>query len=593
MKNKEMCWDLEALYSSLELWDEDFSKLEAMAQKFAAYKGRLAESPALFREAIEVSDEFERLSEKLYVYAHLRSDQDTTVGSNRARVDRICSKLAELSALEAWFEPEVMAIPDDRMKELLSSEDLAFYRRSIEELLREKKHVLSESEERLFGQLSDVLGTSNDLFSTLNDTDLRFGRVRGEDGKMQTLTHGSYRRFLESSDRTVRRSAFRKLYTTYEKFRNTFAVTLDSTVKRHVVSAKIRKFDSALQQALHPDNIPEAVYLNLISTVHEHLDGLFDYFKLRGEVLELDKVNMYDLHCPLVNECRTEYDFASGSKLVQEALMPLGEDYAVNLRRAWSERWIDVPERPGKRSGAYSSGCYDSYPYLLLNYQNTFDDVFTLAHELGHSMHSFYSRANQHYHYADYEIFVAEVASTTNELLLSRYLLENTGDHAMRAYILAHLADEIRGTIYRQTMFAEFELGIHRAAWEGEVLTADFLDENYFKLNAEYHGPFVETDPLIALEWSRIPHFHYNFYVYKYATGMSAAIRLSEKILSGDPAAVEAYLNFLKSGGSKDVLDIMRDAGVDLATPEPVAAALKFFKTVVGELRKELQFLKK
>ena len=303
-------------------------------------------------------------------------------------------------------------------------------------------------------------------------------------------------------------------------------------------------------------------------------------------------LNMYDLHCPLVTECKKEYTFETASELVQTALAPLGEDYVQNLKRAWSERWIDVPERQGKRSGAYSSGCFDSFPYLLLNYQNTFDDVFTLAHELGHSMHSFYSRKYQDYHYSDYEIFVAEVASTTNELLLSRYLLQNNQDHAFRAYLLGHLADEIRGTIYRQTMFAEFELGIHRAVWDGEVLTADFLDENYFKLNAEYHGPFVETDPLIAMEWARIPHFHYNFYVYKYATGMSAAIRLSERILSGDPAAVEAYLNFLKAGGSKDVLDIMRDAGVDLATPEPIDAALKFFKSTVADLRKELSFIR-
>lgn len=591
MKNNEMNWDLEALYPSTKLWDEDFAKLEAAARNFAGYKGRLAEAPAVFREAIEASDAFDRLCEKLYTYAHLRSDENTTIGVNRARVDRICAKLAGLSEMEAWFAPEVMAIPEERMAELLQSEELAFYRRSIEELLREKKHILSECEERLLGQLSDVLGTSGDLFSTLNDTDLRFGRIRGEDGKMHTLTHGSYRRFLESSERTVRHAAFRKLYKTYEKFRNTFAVTLDGTVKRHVVSARIRKFDSALQQALYPDNIPESVYLNLISTVHNNLDGLFDYFKLRGEMLGLDKVNMYDLHCPLTAECRKEYSFAEASELVQKALLPLGSDYADNLKRAWSERWIDVPERPGKRSGAYSSGCYDSRPYLLLNFQNTFDDVFTLAHELGHSMHSFYSRKYQHYHYSDYEIFVAEVASTTNELLLSRYLLQNSSDHAFRAYLYGHLADEIRATIYRQTMFAEFELGIHRAAWDGEVLTADFLDENYFKLNAEYHGPFVETDPLIAMEWSRIPHFHYNFYVYKYATGMSAAIRLSERILSGDPAAVEAYLNFLKAGDSKDVLDIMRDAGVDLSTPEPVDAALKFFKESVAGLRKELSLI--
>ena len=589
--NELMTWDLDVLYANADLWEEDFKRLPLLVEKFAAFRGRLAESPAVLKEAIETSDAADRLAEKLYAYAHLRSDENTTVSKNRARLDRISAKFAELSALEAWFEPEIMAIPDERMAELLASEELAFYKRSIEELLRNKPHILSEVEERLLGTLSDLTGTPADIFETLNDTDLRFGRLRDENDELKTLTHGSYLRFLESPDRKVRRAAFNRVYNTYAKLKNSFAATLDATVKKHVISARLRHYNSPLEAALFQDNIPENIYTNLISTVHDNLDGLFEYFDLRAELLGLDKLDMFDLHTPIIPACRPEYDFDAASKTVQDALSVLGEDYSANLMRAWNERWIDAPDRIGKRSGAYSGGCYDSYPYILLNFQNTLNDMFTLAHELGHSMHSFYSRKYQHYHYSDYEIFVAEVASTTNELLLSHHLLKNTEDHAVRAYLYGHLADEIRATIYRQTMFAEFELGIHRAAWEGEVLTADYLCENYFKLNAEYHGPHIDPDSHIAMEWARIPHFYYNFYVYKYATGMSAAHQLSEKILSGDKNAVDAYLGFLKAGDSKDVLDILRDAGVDLSTPEPVEAALRFFRTTVDGLRNEVKYL--
>ena len=582
-------WDLEAIYPDAGAWEADFAKLEPLVQKFAACKGRLAESGEMFRRAIECNDAADRLAEKLYTYAHLRSDEDTSVSANRARLDRISAKFAELSPLEAWFEPEVMAIPDERMAELLASPELAFYKRSIEELLREKKHTLSETEERLLGVLSDVLGASDEIFSTLNDTDMRFGRIKDENGKMVTLSHGSYGRFLENPDRRVRRAAFKGLYRRYGEFRNTLAATLDSTVKRHVASAKIRHFDTPLQAALHPDNVPEKIYTNLIAVVRSNLDGLFDYFRLRADRLGLEKLSMYDLHTPLVPECRSEWDFAAASEAVQTALRPLGAEYGKDLLRAWDERWIDVPERPGKRSGAYSSGCYDTRPYLLLNYQNTLNDVFTLAHELGHSMHSFYSHKHQHFHYASYEIFVAEVASITNELLLSQYMLDNSDDPKLRAYIYGHMADEMRATLYRQTMFAEFENFIHQAAFAGEPLTADFLCENYFKLNAEYHGPAVEPDKEIALEWSRIPHFYYNFYVYKYATGMAAAVKLSRNLLSGDKAAREAYLGFLAAGSSKDVLDILKDAGVDLSTPAPIEAALSCFRDITANLRRELE----
>ena len=587
--NDQMTWDLTAMYKDLTEWEADFNKIRPAAEKFLSYKGRLAESPAVLREAIEVSDEFDRLASRVYVYCHLKSDENTADNKNRARQEKVEALLASLSETDAWFDPEIMSIPDEVMNRFLEAPELAFYKRSLLELLRGKPHTLTEPEERLLGTLGDVLGSSDKAFEMLNDADMDFGSVRGETGKSEKLTHGSYRKFLESPDREVRKRAFKKMFSSYRKLRNTFAATLDGTVKRHVVSSKIRHYNSALEAALSSDNVPGNVYRNLISTVHDNLGAFYEYMRLRKEVMGLDQLDMFDMYNPLLPNCRKEYSFAQAVELVKAALKPLGEDYAKNLEKAFTQRWVDVPERKGKRSGAYSSGCYDSYPYLLLNYNNTLNDVFTLAHELGHSMHSFYSNRTQEYHYADYSIFVAEVASTTNELLLFNYLLENTADKDFRAFLLGHLLDEIRSTIYRQTMFAEFELIMHELAEAGEPLSADLLCEKYEELNALYYGPHVKPDKLISMEWARIPHFYYNFYVYKYATGMSAAIQLAENLRSGDPAKREAYFGFLKAGDSKDVLDIMKDAGVDLSTPAPIEAALRFFGKTVEELRQELK----
>ena len=586
--NDKMTWDLSAMYKDLAAWEADFNKIRPAAEKFLSYKGRLAESPAVLREAIEVSDEFDRLASRVYVYCHLKSDENTADNKNRARQEKVEALLASLAETDAWFDPEIMSIPDDIMEKFLASPELAFYKRSLLELLREKPHTLTEPEERLLGTLGDVLGSSDKAFEMLNDADMDFGSVKDENSKSAKLTHGSYRKFLESPDREVRKRAFKKMFSSYRKLRNTFAATLDGTVKRHVVSSRIRHYGSALEAALSGDNVPAEVYRNLIATVHDNLGAFYDYMKLRKEVMGLDKLDMFDMYNPLLPNCRKEYSFAQAVELVKAALKPLGEDYAKNLELAFKQRWVDVPERKGKRSGAYSSGCYDSYPYLLLNYNNTLNDVFTLAHELGHSMHSFYSNKTQEYHYADYSIFVAEVASTTNELLLFNHLLETTTDKDFRAFLLGHLLDEIRGTIYRQTMFAEFELLMHELSESGEPLSADLLCEKYEELNALYYGPHVKPDKLISMEWARIPHFYYNFYVYKYATGMSAAILLAENLRSGDPAKREAYFGFLKAGDSKDVLDIMKDAGVDLSTPAPIEAALKFFGKTVNDLRNEL-----
>ncbi|MDD3885855.1 MAG: oligoendopeptidase F [Victivallaceae bacterium] len=580
----EPVWNLEAMYATPADWERDFARIEPLTRNFAAFRGRLAESPAVLRDAIAADDEASRVGEKVFCYAHMRSDEDTSNSANRARVDRVESLFASLSELSAWFDPEVMAIPDPVMKCFLDAPELSLYRRSLIELLRDKPHTLSEPEERLIGSFSESLGMPDKVFGILTDSDMDFGFIHDENGKRRKLTHANYSGFLESSDREVRRRAFRKLHGTYRKFENTLAATLDGEVKLHNTEARVRHYGSALESALSGDNIDPSVYRNLINTVHDNLGGFYKYMDLRKQILKLDRLDMYDMFCPLLPGCRREYSFEEAAKMVRQALAPLGAQYVRDLEQAFAQRWVDVPQRRGKRSGAYSGGCFDSYPYLLLNFNHTLNDVFTLAHELGHSMHSFYSKRTQPYHYADYSIFVAEVASTTNELLLSHHLLASTEDRDLRAHLLGNLANEIRSTIFRQTMFAEFELAVHESSAAGVPLTPDFLCEKYASLNRLYYGPGVEADPLVAQEWSRIPHFYYNFYVYKYATGMSAAIRLAENLLSGDQAKREAYLKFLQAGDSKDPLDIMRDAGVDLATPEPVDAALRFFECTVNEL---------
>ena len=582
---EELTWDLSLMYANDAEFEVDFAKLAPLCDELAALEGHLLDSPENLLKAIELSDDISRLGEKLYVYAHLKSDEDTSNNPNRARMDRVSAAFAKISGVTAFFEPEILAGDEKLILDWVAKEPLKLYKRSMEELLRGKKHVLSAAEERLVGLYSDVLGGSDEIFSIMNNSDMEFEKIIDEKGGKVQLTHGNYYSFMINPDRKVRRRAFKAMFNAYKKFRNTYAATLGTTVKRHTVSSELRKYDSALQSALFDDNIKVEVYTNLIKAVHAKVPYLTRYINLRKKLLKLKKIDMYDLYNPLLAEVDLKYTFEEAKELVLKALAPLGEEYIKVLRRAFDERWIDVVPNKGKRSGAYSSGCYDSAPYLLLNFDGTLNDVFTLAHELGHSMHSYYSNLNQHYHYADYSIFVAEVASTTNEMLLAEYLLKNTNDRNLRAYLLGHLADEIRATIYRQTMFAEFELKIHELSADDEPLSADVLSETYYKIHQSYYGEAIpEPDELIELEWARIPHFYYNFYVYKYACGMSAALKLKDNILSGDPKLVDAYFLFLKAGDSLDVLDIMLNAGVDLSETQPIEDALDTFGKVVSEL---------
>lgn len=580
-----LTWDLTPMYPDAEAWEKEFSALEDLLRNFLQYKGRLKDSPEILKKAFEADDALSLSMERLYVYAHLKADEDTGNAEGQSRHDRIAAKSAEIAGACAWFQPELLAMDEARFNAYQKEETLAFYRRTLKEIGEERKHTLSEAEERILSMASDVLGTSSKAFSLLNDADLRFPVISGEKGEKIEVTHGNYIKLLESPVRQVRKDAYCAVYDTYAGMKNTLAALLDGEVKTHVLNAELRSFPSAIEASLFGDKVPLSVYDNLIESIHRNLPFIYRYFELRAKVLKLDRLNMYDIHTPLLPECRLEIPWQEAVRQVGDSLRVLGKEYHSAIGQAFEKRWIDVPECRGKRSGAYSSGCYGAPPYMLLNYSDTLDSMFTLAHELGHSMHSYFSDRSQPYHYAGYRIFVAEVASTTNELLLLHFLLEQASEPKVKAYLLNHLADQFRGTVYRQTMFAEFERDIHALAGERTPLTADLLCDRYGRLNALYHGDAVQGDDRICYEWSRIPHFYYDFYVYKYATGFSAAAALSRRILAGE---TEPYLRFLKAGGSRDVLDIMKDAGVDFLEGDPVGEALSLFEDTVVRLEKIL-----
>ncbi|OGV44338.1 MAG: oligoendopeptidase F [Lentisphaerae bacterium GWF2_49_21] len=583
-----MTWDLDKMYPDISLWERDFKLLDPLLADFMAFKGKLGISAETLRDAFKKNDALDRCLDKVYTYAHLRADENTADSKNSSRLDQVTAKYAEIEGETAWFDPEILALPEEKMKSYLKSPTLSFYKRTLEELLRDRPHTLSEPEEKILGMVSDALSTPYKAFTMLNNADIKFPKVPNGKGGEVELTHGNYIKLVENPNREIRKSAFEAMYDTVAKYRNTFAAILDGSTKTHTFESKIRNFPSTLRASLHDDNIPEEVYTNLIATVRKNLPFLHKYFELRKKVLKLGKLDMYDIYCPIVPDCEIEVGWDEACRYVKESLEPMGKEYCAVVDKSLNERWIDVLECRGKKSGAYSSGCYDSVPYVLMNFSGTMNDVFTLAHELGHSMHSYFSHKKQDYHYANYSIFAAEAASTTNELLLHSYLMEKFTDRKLRLYLVNRLAEEIRCTVYRQTMFAEFEKMIHEKREKGIPLSADELCSSYFKLNSEYHGSAVRPDDRIRMEWARIPHFYYNYYVYKYATGFSAAIKFSENILSGDKAKLDAYMGFLFAGDSKDVLDILRDAGVDLGSPEPIESCMKHFAETVKQLEKGL-----
>lgn len=582
-------WNVKELYADVAAWEADFRSAQGLADNVEAFGGRLAESPGVLAEVLKTWFASNRRMEKIWVYAHLRSDEDLGDSQHQSMMERARSAYIGLSTAGSFMAPEILAMDDATIQEWLEHPSLEPFRVWLDDLLRGKPHTLSQPEERLLSMVSEPLSALHKVYSVLKNVDLaaRLPSVVDEEGVDKKLSHGSLIPLLESRNRDVRKAAFDGYYGEYRGNRQTVAAALDGAVKANVFHARARRFDTAVEAALFPDKIDVSVYDSLIAAVHEALPAFYRYVALRKRLLGYDSLQLYDAYVPVVPSVELHYSYPQAVDLVSEAMQPLGDEYVSTMRSGLTCGWVDRYENAGKRSGAYSSGCYDSMPYILMNYSGTLDSVFTLAHELGHSMHSLHSNRAQPYHLADYRLVVAEVASTTNEALLNADLLGIYHDRATRAYLIDRYLDSFRGTLFRQTMFAEFEKEIHTYVEAGESLTVDYLDATYYGMVQLYFGDtvaFTEEDEPIAWEWARIDHFFYNYYVYKYATGMSAAIAIASRLLANEPNALTSYLAFLSGGGSKYPLDLLRDAGVDLATPEPVRAALSEFSRLVGEL---------
>lgn len=582
-------WALEDLFLTDADWEAAVKQLEEQLAQLKGYAGKVSASADALYAYLTLADETENLFEKVLVYSNEKMHEDMGNSTYQGYAAQAQAAAARLSAAEAFFEPELLAMEESRLQGFLKEEpELEKYRLLIDRIWRRKAHTLSAAEEEILAKTYEMATAPDDIFSMFNDADAKFGTIRDENGKEVELTHGRFGGFMESSDRRVRKEAFEALYQTYDQFKNTLAATYSANVKKAKFYADVRKYPSALAAALAPGNIPTEVYDNLIETVHRFLPAMYRYVALRKRALGVEKLHMYDVYVPLVADQTKKILFAEAKEIVKRGLAPMGEEYVSHLEEGFDHRWIDVYENRGKRSGAYSWGAYGTHPYVLLNYQGKLDDVFTLAHEMGHALHSWYSNANQPYVYSGYLIFGAEVASTCNESLLMQYLLKESKDKKEKAYLLNHFIDQFKGTLFRQTMFAEFEKITHEMYAKGESLTAERLCAVYMDLNRKYFGEEMVSDPQIALEWARIPHFYTEFYVYQYATGFSCAIALSKRILEMGEAGVADYMKFLKGGCSKDPIELLKMAGVDISTPKPVEDALQLFEELVSELEELL-----
>ncbi|KPU27793.1 oligopeptidase PepB [Caloranaerobacter sp. TR13] len=578
-------WNLESMYENDDKWEEDFETIKSLINEIKQYKGKVRENGEILLEVLELESKISRMIENVYTYAKMRKDEDTRNDKYQALTDRATSLMVEVEESTSFIVPEILSIEESVLNDYLNNvEGLKLYKHYIERIIRRKKHYLSPEEEAIIAQAGELANSPETIFGMLNNADIKFPTIIDEKGNEITITHGKFIKLMESKDRRVRKDTFKGLYDTYNKYRNTFAVTLSANIKKDIFYSKVRKYNSSLEAALDVNNIPIDVYDNLIKAVHDNLPSMYRYVKLRKKVLGLDELHMYDLYTPLVKDIEMEIPYDEGKKIVLEGLKPLGDEYIGVVKEGFNSRWIDVYENKGKRSGAYSWGTYDSDPFILLNYQDNLDSVFTLAHELGHSLHSYYSKENQPYIYGSYSIFVAEVASTVNEAILMEYMINKTKSKDEKLYLLNHYLEQFRGTVYRQTMFAEFEKLIHEEVENGRSLTADSLCKMYKELNRKYYGPDIVIDDEIAMEWARIPHFYYNFYVYQYATGFSAAIALSQKILKEGKESVNKYIDFLKSGSSDYPINVLKKAGVDMTTPQPVDNALKLFNKLLDEM---------
>ncbi|MEF2900487.1 MAG: oligoendopeptidase F [Terrisporobacter sp.] len=581
-------WTIDEMYPNEESIEKDIQKVKELIEEVKRYKGILADSEENIFKALNISEEASRILQNLYVYTHMKSHEDTRINKNQSNATKIDMLSTELSMATSYMVPEIIAMDNEKLENYLKTERLSHYKKYVDDILRLKPHTLNEREEELLASVADLSGVPENVYDMLSFADLKFPEIEDENGEKVRVTHSNFSLFLKSKDARVRKDAFEAMYGIYGQYKNTFASTLYGGIKSEIFYAKTRKYESALQGSLFQDNVSVNVYNNLIDAVHENLDTLNDYIDLKKKFLGLDKINMYDLYVPLTENFDMEISYEKAQEIILEALKPLGEEYLENVKKAFAEGWIDVYGNEGKQGGAYSWGSYDSKSYILMSYKDDLNSLFTLIHEMGHSMHSFYSKNNQPYLYSGYKIFVAEVASTLNELLLINYLLKNAESKEERVYLLNYYLEQFRTTVYRQTMFAEFEKICHGKVEEGEPLTAEDFNNIYYDLNKKYYGESCEVNEEIALEWARIPHFYSNFYVYKYATGFSAASALSKQILEEGESAVSRYKEFLKSGGSEFPLDQLRKAGVDMEKKESVDEALHVFKDLVKQLEKEL-----
>ena len=599
-------WNIEAMYSDIASWEKDFQDCLEESQKYSRFANRLGSSAEILADAFETKDAIWQKLERVYVYARMKKDEDNRVSQYQALNDRCNSLIAKVSSAMSFFTPELLSIPEDRLFNFLEeNERLSKYRFLIQDTLRLKAHVLTPEEENLLAQVGEVMSATNDIFSMLNNADMKFGEIKDADGDMVELTQGNYISFMESYDRSVRKNAFTAKYQAYMDLSNTIATIYNYNTKTDVVSARIRKYPSALEAALAGDNIPKSVYTNLIQAVHDGLPSMYRYMEIRKRLLDVKELHMYDIYAPLIKIDEKPISYEDAVEMMKEGLSLLGSEYIQRLSNGLAEGWVDVYENKGKTSGAYSFGSYDSFPYIMLNFSGKLKDVFTLVHEMGHSMHSSYTREAQPFVYGGHSIFTAEVASTVNESLLIKYLIEKEEKKllvkektsaeyqealTMKKYLLNMYIEEFRTTLFRQTMFAEFELLAHSAVEHGEVLTAEWLCSKYGELNRLYFGSEVICDKQISYEWARIPHFYRAFYVYKYATGYSAATAISDLIIQGakkgsdENSARDAYKKFLTTGESNAPIELLKIAGVDMSSKEPVLNAMKVFSRLVDEL---------
>jgi oligoendopeptidase F len=583
---KEYTWNLESIYATDANWERDFTHVVSLLPEIRAFEGRLGESGQTLLDALRTRDNAFEIWGRLFVYANMRMHEDSANSTYQALADRATTLANDLNTAAAYITPEILSIPQQQLDTFVEqTPGLPLYRHALDEINRQRAHVLSAEMEALLAQAAELGNAPEHIFDMLTDADLKFPVIRDDKGDEVQLTHGNYvPRFLESHNREVRQTAFEAVLGTYRAYRNTIGATYAAQVKRDIFFARSRHYETSLESALDPNNIPVSVYDSLVATVDANLGKLARYLELRKRLLGLDELHMYDLYVPMVRDVEYKATFAQAQERVAAALAPLGQSYVEPLRNGFAARWIDVLENEGKRSGAYSWGSYGTHPFVLLNYQESMDSMFTLAHEMGHAMHSYFTWETQPFPYSSYTLFVAEVASTLNEALLTHYLLQTTTDRSLRMYVLNHALETFRTTLYRQTLFAGFEREAHARAEAGEALTPDLLSAIFKRLNDKYYGAVVTVDPLIEIEWARIPHFYSSFYVYQYATGISASAALARQILADGEPAVQRYRRFLSSGSSDYSISLLRDAGVDLSTPQPVQEALNMFADYLSQL---------